>query len=92
MKLLDTNLRLSPKTGRTVQVNPAAPYDLALKLRRLGKLVQNDQIRKMERRGAFHERGGLKRKRLKMERWRVRFGDAFRSIIRRVRQLAKKGW
>jgi predicted transcriptional regulator len=40
----------------------------------------------------FHERGGLKRKRLKSERWRARFKIGFDATCKRVTELTKKGW
>jgi len=40
----------------------------------------------------YHERGGLKRKRLRRERWRKRFSEGFKATIARVRELTRQGW
>ena len=40
----------------------------------------------------FHERGGLKRKRLRRERWRRRFMEGFKGTVGRVKGLRNQGW
>jgi len=40
----------------------------------------------------FHERPGMKRKRLKQVRWRARFKAGFQAIVRRVEDMRRKGW
>jgi len=40
----------------------------------------------------FHERPGLKRKRLKRVRWRRRFMDGFKAAVTKVKELKKQGW
>ena len=92
IRALNTNLHLSSKTGRTMAVNPASPQDLSSKLKRLHRLCSEARIPAQAFQQRFHERGGLRRKRLKSQRWRARFLVAFRSVVHRVRNLAKKGW
>jgi small subunit ribosomal protein MRP21 len=39
-----------------------------------------------------HERQGMKRKRLKMERWQRRFRTGFNAAAKRVVELKGQGW
>lgn len=40
----------------------------------------------------FHERPGLKRKRLHSQRWRRRFKEAFKGTVKMVVKMRKQGW
>ena len=40
----------------------------------------------------FHEREGLKRKRLRNERWRRRFKEGFQRAVGRVVGMKRQGW
>jgi small subunit ribosomal protein MRP21 len=53
-------------------------------------LVSRNRIRADFNRQRFHERGGLKRKRLASERWR--FKEGFQRTVTRVQELRRKGW
>ena len=55
-------------------------------------LVSRNRIKADFNRQRFHERAGLKRKRLKSERWRRRFRIGFESVVKRVDALRRKGW
>ena len=55
------------------------------------KLAQN-RVRQDIKRQRFHERPGLRRKRLNSERWRRRFKVGFVATIKKVQKMAKKGW
>jgi hypothetical protein len=92
IQVLNSNLHLSAKTGRTLPVNPASPQDLATKLMGIQRICNNAQLKQRASKQRFHERGGLRRKRLKSERWRARFLVQFREVIHRVKKLAKQGW
>jgi small subunit ribosomal protein MRP21 len=90
--LHELNIHLSPGTGRTIEVDENNPTDLGLRLRQLEMLVARNKIRLDIRRQKFHERGGLKRKRLASERWRRRFRTGFNKTVTRVQELRRKGW
>ncbi|KAI0161827.1 hypothetical protein GGR52DRAFT_561296 [Hypoxylon sp. FL1284] len=85
-----TTLRTVPRTGRTVQVTSAV--DVARSFKLLGSQIATNQVRQEFRKQRFHERPGLKRKRLKSERWRKRFKKGFNACVRRVKELTKQGW
>ncbi|KAF4122965.1 small subunit ribosomal protein MRP21 [Geosmithia morbida] len=90
-------VRCTPVTGRTVflEGNPRLPGtahspDHAFNL--LRRVVRTGQIKTLWHRQRFHERPGLRRKRLKSERWRSRFKQGFQAAAVRVRELKKQGW
>ncbi|KAI0379195.1 hypothetical protein F5Y04DRAFT_130689 [Hypomontagnella monticulosa] len=83
-------IRLVPQTGRTVNVGKTVDVARAFKL--LSIQLKQNNVRADVRRQKFHERPGLKRKRLKSERWRSRFRKGFKACVSRVRELTKQGW
>lgn len=84
--------RLNPTYGRTVDLNPARGRDLVRGISMLGSLMGRNKIKQEFMKQRFHERGGLKRKRLASERWRARFRKGFTKITGRVAELTRKGW
>jgi small subunit ribosomal protein MRP21 len=82
--------RLRPSTGRTINVrgniDPGRAFALLEKSCARNK-VRNDMYKQRE-----HERPGLKRKRLKSERWRTRFKFAMNAVIKRTLELRSQGW
>jgi small subunit ribosomal protein MRP21 len=83
-------LKLNPSTGRSVTLN--AGIDVGRGFRLLEQSCARNKVRSDATKQRFHERGGLKRKRLRRERWRKRFLEGFKATIKRVRQLTKQGW
>ncbi|KAK3940275.1 hypothetical protein QBC46DRAFT_385739 [Diplogelasinospora grovesii] len=86
----EEELRLRPSTGRTVHVS--GHVDVARSFTLLERVVRQNKVRNDLFRQRFHERPGLKRKRLKSERWVRRFKDGFRATVSRVMELRKQGW
>lgn len=84
------DIRCVPRTGRTIRVGRNADLQRAFKLLEL-QCVRNRVAVDLNRQ-KFHERGGLKRKRLKGERWRKRFKRGFKAACERVTELRKQGW
>lgn len=83
-------LRLNPTTGRTVPV--AGNTDVARAFRLLDISCNKNRVRSDVQKQRFHERGGLKRKRLGRERWRRKFGEGFKAVVMRVKHLRRQGW
>ncbi|EMR65814.1 hypothetical protein MGN70_003438 [Eutypa lata] len=83
-------MRLVPRLGRTVSVSKNV--DLARSFKLLGMQVVQNKIRQDFQAQRFHERPGLKRKRLKSERWQRRFRKGFKETVKRVKELTKQGW
>ena len=81
--------RIGPSLGRTVKVETR---DLAASFRSLDMQVARNRVRADMNKQRFHERPGLKRKRLHSERWRRRFKADFQAVCRRVEELRRKGW
>ncbi|KAI0098322.1 hypothetical protein GGR51DRAFT_538508 [Nemania sp. FL0031] len=85
-----TYLRMVPRTGRTVYVKNNV--DVARSFKMLAADVSKNNIRGDMFRQRFHERPGIKRKRLRSERWQRRFKRGFKATISRVRELTAQGW
>ncbi|KFY22912.1 hypothetical protein V493_06237 [Pseudogymnoascus sp. VKM F-4281 (FW-2241)] len=83
-------LRLNARTGRSVVV--AGGVDIGRSFNLLAMSVARNKVKNDSFRQRFHERGGLKRKRLKRERWQKRFMDGFRSTVSRVKEMKRQGW
>lgn len=83
-------LRLKPSTGRTVYVS--GHVDVARSFQLLTTLCRRNKVSLDLARQRFHERPGLKRKRLRSERWRGRFKEGFKATCARVQELRKQGW
>lgn len=84
--------RLNPTYGRTVELDTARGRDIVRGIGMLGSLMARNKVKSDFNKQRFHERGGLKRKRLNSERWRARFKIGFREVVGRVSELTKKGW
>lgn len=82
--------RLRPSVGRTVEIGHRV--DLARGLGLLNLRVRVNKVSQDFSRQRYHERPGLKRKRLRRERWRARFKDGFKANCKRVQELARQGW
>ena len=85
----EPTMRLSARLGRTVHVTGSV--DVARSFRLLSMQMAQNKVRRESLAQRFHERPGLKRKRLKSERWRRRFKMGFKETVRRVRELTKQG-
>lgn len=83
-------LRLNPSTGRTFAVG--GNVDVARAFVLLNQSCGQNKVRADQSQQRFHERGGLKRKRLRRQRWRMRFGEGFKATVLRVKQLRNQGW
>ena len=82
-------IKSRPSLGRTVNVTSAG---VARALQVLAREVRDNNVRADQKRQRFHERAGLKRKRLKSERWRKRFRIAFKATVQKVQEMRRKGW
>lgn len=85
-------IRLNPSVGRSVEVDPAKGVNLIQGFARLEAIVVQNGVRRDFARQRFYERPGLKRKRLKGERWRRRFKTGFRAVVDKVETMRRQGW
>ncbi|RDW90998.1 hypothetical protein BP5796_02163 [Coleophoma crateriformis] len=85
-----TPLRMNPRLGRTVTLG--GNIDLGRGLKLLEQSCARNAVRKDSTKQRFHERPGLKRKRMKRAGWRKRFAQGFSAIVKRVKQLKNQGW
>ena len=82
-------IKSRPSLGRTVEVTERG---VAAALQQLEAECRRNNLRVDQKRQRFHERPGMKRKRLKSERWRKRFRIAFKATVQKVQDMRKKGW
>lgn len=87
---VDIKYRLHPVIGRTVELN--SRVDVARALAILNMKCATNKVKLDFNKQKFYERAGLKKKRLRRERWRVSFKEGFKANCARVRDLAKQGW
>lgn len=85
-------LRLGPSVGRTVSVEPERGIDLGRAFRNLDINCARNTVKGDFMRQRFHERPGLKRKRLRSTRWRKRFKEGFRAMVSKVEEMRRSGW
>lgn len=84
--------RLGPTLGRTIKVTPDSRVDVGTAFRHLASLCAQNKVRGDLMSQRFHERPGLKRKRLKSQRYRLRFKAAFKETIQRVQKMRRMGY
>ena len=85
-------LRLGPSVGRSVTVEPEKGVDLGRAFRSLDMNCARNTVKGDFMRQRFHERPGLKRKRLRSTRWRKRFKEGFRAMVSKVEEMRRSGW
>lgn len=85
-------VRSRPAVGRTIEVNPDRGVDVGRALKSLEVACAVNKVRQDQSRQRFHERPGMKRKRLESERWRKMFKESFRATVMRVKEMRRKGW
>lgn len=81
-----------PSLGRTIELNAVKGVDLGRALTRLGQLTRQNRIQQDRKSQRFYERPGLKRKRLRSERYRARFKAGFLATVEKVKAMRRKGW
>lgn len=85
-------MKLTPSVGRAITVDASRGMDIGRAFRSLEVLCARNSVRKDFMRQRFHERPGLKRKRLKGERWRRRFKENFKGVVAIVGKMRAQGW
>lgn len=85
-------MKLDASVGRRIYVDEKRGVDAARAFRSLEARCARNKVRRDFMRQRFHERPGLKRKRLKSERWRLRFKQNFTGMVKLVQRMAKQGW
>jgi len=90
--VLPLRTKLGPSLGRTVQVNEAKGVDVGRAFRTLNILCARNKVKADFQTQRFHERPGLKRKRLKSQRWRRAFKEGFKGMVSQVVAMRRQGW
>ena len=79
-------------TGRTLRVDAARGMDVGRAFRMMEIRCSTNAVRRMAMDQRFHERPGLRRKRLRMARWRKNFNNGFSETINEVYAMRRQGW
>lgn len=85
-------MKLNSTVGRTIVVDQQRGMDVGRAFRALEMQCARNSVKRDFMRQRYHERPGLKRKRLKSERWRKRFKSEFRGTLAMVQRLKNQGW
>ena len=85
-------IRSRPTVGRTIEVDEKMGVDLGRALSKLAMLCKNNNVKDDQKAQRYHERPGLKRKRLKHDRWRRYFRTGFEAMVQRAVQMRRQGW
>lgn len=85
-------IKSRPSLGRMVEVMPERGMDLGRALRSLEINCAVNNVKGDQRAQKFHERTGMKRKRLHSLRWRRRFKIGFKAVVGKVKGMRRKGW
>lgn len=85
-------IKSRPSLGRTVEIMPERGFDLGRALRSLEINCAVNNVRNDLQKQRFHERPGLRRKRLKSVRWRRNFRQGFKDVVAKVKTMRRKGW
>ncbi|KAF8464017.1 hypothetical protein BDZ91DRAFT_730568 [Kalaharituber pfeilii] len=79
--------RMGPTAGRSVMVQG----DVVSAFTRLRAIVSQNRVRADKSKQRFHERPGLKRKRLRRERYRKRFKEGFKRMVGVIMDMKNRG-
>ena len=90
--LYQPTIKSRPSLGRTVEIWPDRGFDLGRAFRSLDINCAVNGVRGHAMKQRFHERPGLKRKRLKSVRWRRNFKKGFNEVVGKVKRMRRKGW
>jgi len=85
-------MKLNPSVGRTITVDSARGMDVGRAFRTLEMQCNRNSVKRDFMRQRYHERAGLKRKRLRGERWRRRFKENFKGVVGLVKKMTAQGW
>lgn len=83
-------LQSRPSLGRIVEID--SKVDIGKSLSILKKLVRTQNIKNDQQRQRFYERPGVRRKRLRRERWRARFKENFHNAVEKIKAMRRMGW
>ncbi|MCJ1464491.1 hypothetical protein MMC07_003104 [Pseudocyphellaria aurata] len=83
-------IKSRPSLSRTIEIT--GKVDIGRGLILLKRLVAKNNIKRDQQLQRFYERPGLRRKRLRRERWRARFKESFHKVVEKVKAMNRMGW
>jgi ribosomal protein S21 len=85
-------LKLGPNVGRSFHVDAGRGLDVARAFRNLDTACKRNKVRTDFLKQRFHERPGLKRKRIRYEGKIRGFKARFTKVVQMVQSMTKSGW
>ncbi|GAB7346415.1 hypothetical protein MBLNU457_5112t1 [Dothideomycetes sp. NU457] len=85
-------VKLGPSLGRMIHVDEQKGIDVGRAFRMLEIQVARNKVKADFNRQRFHERPGMKRKRLKSVKWRAAFKEGFKGMVSQVVAMRRQGW
>ncbi|TGZ83145.1 hypothetical protein EX30DRAFT_394378 [Ascodesmis nigricans] len=79
--------KMGPSAGRSIMVTQGLPQAFM----KLNYVLRENNVKGMVKAAKEHERPGLKRKRLKRQRWRARFKEGFKRMVQTALKMKKMG-
>ncbi|OJJ01337.1 hypothetical protein ASPVEDRAFT_129853 [Aspergillus versicolor CBS 583.65] len=86
------DLKLGPVLGREVSVAPERGRDLESSIKRLDRLLRENNVKKQMLAQKYHVRRGQMKKNLKMTRWRKLFKYSFSHMVNKIQRMRRQGW
>lgn len=86
------DLKLGPVLGREVSVAPERGRDLESSIKRLERLLKENNVKSQMIAQKFHVRRGQMKKNLKMTRWRKLFKYSFSHMVNKIQRMRRQGW
>lgn len=81
---------LKPEAGKTTYVSHRTDVNQAFRL--CNVTLSLNRTRNLWFKQRFHERPGLRRKRLATQTWRRKFRTCMVTTVKRVKELTRQGW
>ncbi|OJJ58724.1 hypothetical protein ASPSYDRAFT_89461 [Aspergillus sydowii CBS 593.65] len=86
------DLKLGPVLGREIPVAPERGRDLESSIKRLDRLLRDNNVRNQWIAQKHHVRRGQMKKNLRMTRWRKLFKYSFSHMVNKIQRMRRQGW
>ncbi|KAL4943205.1 hypothetical protein BDV06DRAFT_190494 [Aspergillus oleicola] len=84
--------KLNPALGRRIAVAPERGEDLETGMKRLNRLLTENNVKFQQLQQKFHVRRGQMKKNLRIKRWRKLFQYSMQHTVSKIERMRKQGW
>ncbi|KAL4927685.1 mitochondrial 37S ribosomal protein bS21m [Aspergillus undulatus] len=85
-------MKLGPSLGREVAVSAERGWDVEGSIKKLHRLLADNNVKYQELSQKFHVRRGQQKKILRIKRWRNLFKYSFSHTVGKIQRMRKQGW